>query len=714
MRKLFLALFLSSAVLFGQAFAEAPSFETIRPHALDVLRCELNHADPWVKVHAAEALLQMGYADGVEEMFRQELVLHGDQPGYRVGIRQVLARAVTSPHEQAELVGEIKAVFSDVDAPDRMHAAEALGKLRDELGGEYPGSLAQYTQNEQLRPVSKEQWLADGGREQAVLALGSENAADRKNACRLLGDFGSAEDRGLLLPLLDDADPDVRISAAKGLLVLERQKPQPMSFVDWMVLGGYFLGLILIGWYYARQTETAEDYLLGGRNMKSWMVGLSLFAALLSTASYMSVPGEIVKHGPMIMAQLVGLPIVSWLVGWFLIPTFMKLRVTSANEILEMNLGLSVRMLGSLFFLFARLGWLAMVIFITAKAVLIPILGLETSHLPWVCLLIGLITMAYTSTGGLKAAVLADTIQTFILFFGAILAILLITIRLKGIGWFPTEWAPTWDPPVFWFDTQARVTFMGAGMMMVLWYVCISGSDQVAVQRFLSTKNVKAARLAFNINLIALSLVLLFLGLLGFALYGYFQACPYELAAGMNLQTDADQIFPHFIVSGLPPGVSGLIVAGLMAAALSSLSAGLNSTCAVVTVDFLNRFSKKQLDEKHYVRRARIVSTAIGILIIGLSLLVSRVEGNFLEIINKIGNLLIAPLFTLFFMAIFVPWSNPVGTWAGAIVSVAMAVGVAFFSVFGLSFIWIIPCSLTSGVAVGCVASLLTGGKKRR
>ena len=542
---------------------------------------------------------------------------------------------------------------------------------------------------------------------------GLEEYADKMEQLTPLTEPLVSSDRAYYIPLLTDSSADVRIAAAESLLRLERQHTGRLGFIDWLVLGGYFLSLILIGAYYARKAQTADDYLLGGRNMKAWMVGLSLFAALLSTASYMSVPGEIVKHGPMILAQLTAIPLIIWVVGWFLIPTFMKLRVTSANEILEMNLGLSVRMLGSAFFLLSRLAWMAMIIFITAKAILGPILGAGPQHLPWLCLLLGVITMAYTSSGGMKAAVLADVIQSFILYFGAIISIVFITVQLKGFSWFPAQWAPTWDPPVIWFDTKARVTFAGAGMMMFFWYICTAGSDQVAVQRYLATKDLKAARSAFNVNIIAAALVIILLGILGFALYGYFQACPHKLADGMNIRVDADRIFPHFIVSGLPPGISGLIVAGLMAAALSSLSAGLNSTCAVVTVDFLDRFSRKKLAEKKHVHRARLVSLSIGVLVVLMSLLMNRVPGNFTEVINKIANLMVAPLFLLFFMAIFVPFANAIGTWIGAAVSVAAAVAIAFFSIFGLSFLWILPCSLASGIIAGVIISLLTGGKKK-
>ncbi len=755
MRRLFLIPAFLFAIIPGAAFAEAPPFDEIRPHAIEVLRNELHDTDQWVKVHAAEALLQMGYPEGVEEEFRQELVRHGDQPEYRIGIRRVLARATASPQEHTELIEQIKATFFDSDAPDRMHAIETMGKLRVGLTDEEQTSVAQYAseaqnpfafwvlaQNgrteavaelqrleqsddsltalraafcqKQLQPESEEEWLAADGRDQAVSGLQSKSAGDRRTACQTLGRFGTEEDRGLLLPMLEDSDADVRIYSSLALLRVERRQGSGMTFVDWLVVFGYALSMLLIGWYYSRKTKTIDDYLLGGRNMKPWMVGLSLFATLLSTLTYMSYPGEIIKHGPMIISGLLATPLIIWIVGWFLIPAFMKTRVTSANELLEVRMGPSIRLLGSFFFLALRLMWMAMIIYITTKAVLGPVLGLAPKYFPFVCFLLGAITVVYTSMGGLKAVILTDVIQTFILFFGAILTLVIISIHFGGFSWFPTQWEPHWDPAVFWFDPDARITLAGGVMMAIFWFVCTSGSDQMAVQRYLSTSSVKQARAAFNISIGAGLLVKVLLALLGFALISFFIANPHELADGMNIQTDADQVFPRFIISSLPVGVTGLVVAALLAAAMSSLSSGLNSAGTIITVDFLDRFGKNKLDEKHHVKRARIVSWLVGALIVVLSLLVDNVEGNLLEVINKIGNLLVAPLFLLFFMAMFVPFANTAGVWVGAVVSVAMAIAVAFYAFLGLSFIWIMPCSLISGVVIGCLVSLLTGGNKKR
>jgi SSS family solute:Na+ symporter len=153
--------------------------------------------------------------------------------------------------------------------------------------------------------------------------------------------------------------------------------------------------------------------------------------------------------------------------------------------------------------------------------------------------------------------------------------------------------------------------------------------------------------------------------------------------------------------------VTGLIVAALLSAAMSSLSSGLNSSCTIITVDLFDRLNPKHLDPAAHVLRARRISWVVGAIIILLSLGVDRVPGNLNEVVNKLGNLLVAPLFLLFFMALFVRRATVLGTWLGAAASVAVAVAISFFEVFGLSFTWILPGSLAAGVVVGVGASLV-------
>jgi SSS family solute:Na+ symporter len=486
-----------------------------------------------------------------------------------------------------------------------------------------------------------------------------------------------------------------------------------MTLLDWIVIALYALGMLAVGWYYARRTSTTDDYLLGGRTMSPWKVGLSLFATLLSTLTYLALPGEMIKYGPMVLSQLVSMPFVALVVGWLLIPFIMRLRVTSAYEILETRFGLSVRLVGSSMFLTLRLFWMSLVIYATANTVLVPILGLKPSAVPWICVTLGLVTVAYTSLGGLRAVVLTDVLQTLIMFGGAILALIVITVQLGGVGqWWPHQWPAHWQPPVFWYDPQVRFTFVGGFLSMFTWHICTAGSDQMAIQRYLATRDARAARRMFNISLLANVLLWPFLAAVGLALLAYFCARPDLLPAGVTVQENADQLLPIFIVRGLPAGITGLVIAGLLAAAMSSLSSGLNSACSVITTDFIDRLLRKPGSEPSHVRTAKYVSLAIGVIVVALGVLVGQVEGNLLELCYKIANLLSVPLFLLFFMAMFVPWATSFGTLAGAACSAAVAVAVGYFQVFGLTFVWMMPAAFVAGASAGMLASLLPIGRK--
>lgn len=150
------------------------------------------------------------------------------------------------------------------------------------------------------------------------------------------------------------------------------------------------------------------------------------------------------------------------------------------------------------------------------------------------------------------------------------------------------------------------------------------------------------------------------------------------------------------------------MVAGLLAAAMSSLSSGLNSSCSVVTVDFLDRFQVGGTEsEEGNVSLSRHVSWLIGVIVILLSMFAGSVEGNLLTVTYKVVNLFVAPLFVLFFLALWVSWATPLGAWLGVTASIAVAVGISFYQLLGMNIFWIMPGSLITGIAVGLLASLI-------
>jgi len=483
-----------------------------------------------------------------------------------------------------------------------------------------------------------------------------------------------------------------------------------LSALDWGVVALYAIAMLAIGVYYARRTETSEDYYLGGRRMKPSMVGLSLFATLLSTISYLAVPGEVMQHGPAVLTGIAALPAVFLIVGYILIPYITKLPITSAYEILEGRLGRSIRLMGSALFILIRLVWMGLVVFSAAKVV-VSAGGLEPSAVPYAVCTLGLVTVIYSSMGGLKAVVLTDVIQTGIMFLGALVCVVIISVKMGGVGWFPTQWAPNWDvQPWFSLDPTVRVTVFGTMVYGTLWWICTAGSDQMAIQRYLATRDARAARRAFLVNNVADAAVTVLLALLGLALLGFYRAHPEHLSKALNLKQDADYLFPRFIVGFMGYGLAGLVISGLLAAAMSSLSSGVNSASTVVNTDIIEPLLEGQLSERRKVRLAKWVSLLVGVVVILLGLLMGRVPGNLYEVTGKTNGLFVAPLFGLFFMAVCVPFATPFGAAFGSIYGFVAAFLFAFWDLTGgprLSFQWILPVSLAVNIVAGCLLSLI-------
>ncbi len=492
-----------------------------------------------------------------------------------------------------------------------------------------------------------------------------------------------------------------------------------MHALDWLVIAGYAVGMLAVGYHYSRRVETREDYLLGGRTMRPTAVGLSMFATLFSTITYLAFPGEMIRHGPMILAGVLAYPIVYVIVGWALIPHFMRLRITSGYELLERRLGVGVRMLGVSMFLALRLLWMAVIIYATADTVLVPLLGLTSSATPWVCLGMIVLTIIYTSMGGLRAVVVTDVIQTAILFGGAVISLGMLTWWSGGVGgWFPTEWAPHWDELRWVREGAHGRSVMLAFVAVIVWFVATSGSDQMAIQRYLATRDVRSARAVMAVSLVTNAGVQLLLAAIGFALVAYYQSRPELLPDGAGLAANADRLFPAFIVAALPIGLSGLVIAGLLAAAMSSLSSGLNSACAVVAVDLIERCRPSSEAGPARLSLTRWVSVGIGVVVVLLSTGVSLVQGNLLELTYKVVNLLVSPLFGLFFMALFVRWATGLGTLVGAAAGVATVVAINFWRELTgqdeppVGFMWAMPLGLVVQIVVGAAASGLPAGRR--
>ena len=520
----------------------------------------------------------------------------------------------------------------------------------------------------------------------------------------------------LLIPALTFCS--VNDTSTGVIHTIEKEK-SGLKWQDWFLIAGYALFMLGIGWYYLHKQKNTEDYLLGGRKINPIASGISLFATLLSTISYLGVPGETIRHGPVFFTVFLGtLIIIYFIVGYGIIPIFMRLRITSAYEILEKPLGVGVRVCGSLIFILTRIAWMALLIFLTAK-VIVFMMNWDASLIPVITIVVGLITLIYSTMGGLRAVVISDVTQFSLLFLGAVITVLLITIKMGGpMQWFPTSWDPTWDSfVIISFDPLVRITVLGTMVYWIVWWTCTAGSDQMAIQRYIATRNEKMAQRAFLSSCIAEVAVALLLMLTGLALLGFFRNNPHLLAEGKSITGDADFLFPYYIAHLLPVGITGLVVAGLLSAAMSSLSSGINSITTVILSDFIDRFRKFKNTENRQVRVARYISVFIGLIVVLVSSLMDKVPGNIMEVTTKTNGLFVPPLFNLFFMALFIPFATPLGTIFGSIYGFYGGMIVAFWDVItgrpGISFLWIYPISLLVCIVCSMLFSLLPiKGKK--
>ena len=501
-----------------------------------------------------------------------------------------------------------------------------------------------------------------------------------------------------------------------------------LHWVDGIVVACYALGMLALGVYYSYRQKNSDEYFVGDRAMNPLLIGVSIFVTVFSTISFLSTPGEIIKHGPVMLTGSLTIPIVYYIVGYLMVPVYMHYQATSAYELLEARLGVRARLLGAMLFMLLRLTWMATLIFFAAKAMM-TMLGLGPEWLTVVTFVMGSIAISYSSLGGLRAVVITDLIQFLLLFGGAALVVAVITYRLGGFGWFPVSWGvsfgeqswigipmvnmtinwnSSWDTqPLFGLPTT-RVTVFTSLLHGTAWWVCTAGGDQTTIQRFMATGDARGARRAFLYNSLAGVAVSLLLALVGFSLLAYYQDDPARLL-GSTITDDADLLFPLFISHHLPIGLSGLVVCGMFAAAMSSVDSGVNSITAVVMTDFVERFRTKKLSEQMRTRLSRLMALGIGLFVVTTSSFLQYVPGNFLEISQRTLGLFVTSLFALFFVGLFVRGGTEKGALVAALVAFVTAGCVSYWEPLtghpAISFQWILPSSLAAAAITGWLFS---------
>ncbi|MDA0832149.1 MAG: hypothetical protein O2955_00345 [Planctomycetota bacterium] len=451
-----------------------------------------------------------------------------------------------------------------------------------------------------------------------------------------------------------------------------------MHTFDYVIIGVYMMIMLGIGGYLARQQTTSEEFFVGSRHLPWWAVGISMIATLMSTLSYLGAPGEIIQHGLSITLALIGVPISYFVVAYIWVPFFMQLRLTSAYEYLDMRFGGATRWVAVGSYLYMRFVWMGAIIFTasmalalmtqsTAPAALATLSGglIQIDEKAWLYIVIiatGVISTVYTALGGIKAVIWTDVMQFICLFIGAVFTVVIIAMRTDS-G--PVDWitditsASHAFPPIASWNLAERTTVLWVVLGGVIWHICTHCSDQVALQRYFTTESAAAARKVAGMNYFLDTVMQLLLGLVGAALLYYFIRHTNELPPGVTDPRDpyfADKIFPHFIVHGLPIGVTGLIIAAIFAVAQSSLDSGINSTTTVIVVNII-RGRNPGMSDHTELRVAQGLTLVIGFLItvIGVLFTMYPDNKNIIDLQMKSFNCVLGPLGALFMMGILLP-----------------------------------------------------------
>ncbi len=490
--------------------------------------------------------------------------------------------------------------------------------------------------------------------------------------------------------------------------VLQGQPEEVRGFgaLNYSILGAYLAVLICMGVYFARREKTTDDFFRAGRRIPWWAAGLSIFGTQLSAITFMTIPAmSFSTDWRWFMGNMMIVAAAPFIVLFFL-PFYRRLDVTTAYEYLEKRFNVVARLLGSVMFILLQFGRIGIVLLLPSLA-----LSMVTGIDLYACIAgMGVLCIVYTVLGGIEAVIWTDVIQVIVLMGGAILCLILIPLQIPGgldkitdiIGsadkMHMLDFRLDLSTPTFW------VVVFGVFFAQFISY----GTDQAVIQRYLTTPDEKsAARSIWTNALLCIPASLIFFGI-GTALFVYYTVYPQQLNPTM---AKGDAIFPLFIITQLPAGVSGLLVAALFAAAMSSLDSSMNSVATSVTVDFYGRFNPEAPDRRR-LNLARWVTVIVGLAGTIFALVMAGWEIRHLwEQFARYLGLFGGGLAGLFFLAIFTRRAN--GT--GAVIGV-LAAAVSQFAVERLTTIHVLFYPVTGIVVcfvVGYVASVLNPGPRK-
>jgi SSS family solute:Na+ symporter len=462
------------------------------------------------------------------------------------------------------------------------------------------------------------------------------------------------------------------------------------ALLDYGIVILYLIGVTVAGGYIARRQKSSRDYFLGGKEMSWWSVGFSIVASETSTLTFISIPGLAYRSDMHFLQLTFGYFIGRLLVSIIFIPAYYRGDLETAYDFLGKRFGLSLRRFASSVFIITRV--LASGVRLFAAAIPVHIItGLDyvTS-----ILIIGLFTLIYTYLGGLKAVVTMDVVQLIIYLSGAAASVVLILIHL------PNGWAdvirhatanglnkfefinPSWGHGLFDF-LSSSYTLVGGLLGGTFLTMASHGTDQLLVQRLLGCRTKRDSQRALMLDAGFVVIQFAFFLLLGLCLFAYYGGVSFEQ---LGLRS-SDEIFPKFIVESLPSGLAGLLIAGVLASAMGTLSSSISSLASSTYLDIFKMSSRgKTLAVKNELAWSRAFTLFWGVILIGGATLFADTRNPVVELGLKIASFTYGGLLGTFFLGLLFKHTRQVDAYIGFIAGLLAMTAVLEFT--RIDFTW--------------------------
>ena len=472
--------------------------------------------------------------------------------------------------------------------------------------------------------------------------------------------------------------------------------------VDVLIVIVYLIAITLFGLRFRKSQHSLRDYFLAGRNIPWWAICLSIVAAETSTLTVIGTPA-IAYDGNFGFLQLVfGYLLGRVVISVILLPQYFRGEMFTAYQLIDRRFGKALHRITSAVFLITRAA--AEGVRVWAVSIVVAI-ALGTGDV-WSVAIVMLLTLIYTFEGGMAAVIWTDVVQMCIYVAGTLAGLITLTHLVPG-GWPAIHVAAASAGKLqifdFSFSFYQKYTFW-AGLIGGMFLTTAShGTDQLMVQRLLVARNQRESRLALlTSGAVVLAQFTLFL-LVGVGLWYFYRLFPPETAFASS-----DRVFPTFIVNHVPRGMAGLLIAAILAAAMSNLSAALNSLSSTTMIDFYLRF-RPQTSDIRRLGLSRFATIIWGVVLFGLAL-ASRRGGKVLETGLSIASVAYGGLLGVFLLGVLTRKATQTGAIVGMLCGLAL--NCYIWKGTHIAFTWYVTLGSTTTFAVGYLASLMTSGRR--